>query len=66
MDAIQDKVFIVTGASKGFGFAIAHKLLQRGAKVGLIARGQKGLDFGGKHHILDTMEMLRLVWDQLS
>ncbi len=44
MDSINNKIFIVTGASKGFGFAIAKKLLDQGAKVGLIARGQKGLD----------------------
>ncbi len=44
MQSIENNVFIVTGASKGFGFAIAKMLLSRGAKVGLIARGQAGLD----------------------
>ena len=42
MAKFTDKVFIVTGASKGFGFAIAKALLDQGAKVGLIARGQAG------------------------
>jgi len=41
---LTDKIYIVTGASKGFGFAIAQKLLAQGANVGLIARGQSGLD----------------------
>ena len=44
MTAFENKVFIVTGASKGFGFAIAKHLLAQGSKVGLIARGQAGLD----------------------
>lgn len=44
MDTLKDRVFIVTGASKGFGFAIAKKLLEEGARVGLIARGMTSLD----------------------
>jgi NADP-dependent 3-hydroxy acid dehydrogenase YdfG len=44
MQLLQNRVYIVTGASKGFGFAISKKLLAAGAKVGLIARGQQGLD----------------------
>lgn len=43
MSALQDRVFIVTGASKGFGLAIVQKLLAEGAKVGMIARGEQGL-----------------------
>lgn len=43
MIVLKDKVFIVTGASKGFGLAIVKKLVADGAKVGMIARGEQGL-----------------------
>ena len=46
--ALTGQAYIVTGGSKGFGFAIADALLARGAKVGLLARGQQGLDDAAK------------------
>jgi NAD(P)-dependent dehydrogenase (short-subunit alcohol dehydrogenase family) len=42
--SLQDKVYIVTGGSRGFGLAIAKSLVAQGAKVGLISRNQEGLD----------------------
>ena len=42
--SLQDKVYIITGGSKGFGLAIAKSLVAQGAKVGLISRNQEGLD----------------------
>jgi NAD(P)-dependent dehydrogenase (short-subunit alcohol dehydrogenase family) len=41
---IQNKVFIVTGGSKGFGLAIAKGLVAQGARVGLLSRNQEGLN----------------------
>ena len=41
---LKDKVYIVTGGSKGFGLAIAKALVARGARVGLLSRNQAGLD----------------------
>lgn len=41
--ALSDKVYIVTGASKGFGLGICQALLERGAKVGMIARNADDL-----------------------
>lgn len=41
---LQNKVYIVTGGSKGFGLAIARSLVANGARVGLLSRNQKGLD----------------------
>jgi NAD(P)-dependent dehydrogenase (short-subunit alcohol dehydrogenase family) len=35
---VQDKVIVITGASKGIGFATAQALAARGAKVALLAR----------------------------
>lgn len=46
--ALTGQAYIVTGGSKGFGYAIADALLARGAKVGLLARGQLGLDDAAK------------------
>lgn len=40
---LTDKVYIVTGAASGFGFAIARVLLARGAKVGLVGRTESAL-----------------------
>jgi len=38
------EVVVVTGSSAGVGRAIAHAFAKRGAHVGLLARGQEGLD----------------------
>ena len=50
---VQDQVIVVTGASKGIGHATAQALLQRGARVALLARDARRLDdavaaFGGE------------------
>jgi NAD(P)-dependent dehydrogenase (short-subunit alcohol dehydrogenase family) len=41
---VQDQVIIITGASKGIGFATAEVLLARGARVALLARNPERLD----------------------
>lgn len=41
---LHNKVYIVTGGSRGFGLAIAKNLVAHGARVGLISRNQSGLD----------------------
>jgi 3-oxoacyl-[acyl-carrier protein] reductase len=43
-ESIRDKKAIVTGSSKGIGFAVAKALLAEGADVVLCGRQQKGLD----------------------
>ena len=40
----RPEVVVVTGASGGVGRATAHAFAKRGAHVGLLARGQAGLD----------------------
>jgi NADP-dependent 3-hydroxy acid dehydrogenase YdfG len=40
---IDNKVFIVTGASSGIGLATAKALAGRGAKVALLARNTQSL-----------------------
>jgi len=41
---LNGRVYIVTGGSRGFGFAIAKSLVAQGASVGLIGRNQAGLE----------------------
>lgn len=50
MPYFQDKAFLVTGASSGIGLAIAHALVQAGARVALMARSA------------DKLEELRQAW----
>ena len=40
----KPEVVVVTGSSAGVGRAIAHAFAKRGANIGLLARGQEGLD----------------------
>jgi short-subunit dehydrogenase len=50
--AWEKKVFVVTGASGGVGRAVVRKLAERGAHVGLLARGRDGLE-GAKRDVED-------------
>ena len=40
---LNEKIFLVTGASRGIGRAIAKGLLQEGAKVAILARQELGV-----------------------
>ena len=40
MNAMNDKVALITGASRGVGLATARALITRGAKVAITARGE--------------------------
>jgi NADP-dependent 3-hydroxy acid dehydrogenase YdfG len=56
------RIAVVTGASAGVGRAVAHSFARRGATVGLVARGEAGLEaaadevrrLGGKALVLPT------------
>ena len=43
-DETDSEVVVVTGASAGVGRATARAFAERGAKVGLLARGEEGLE----------------------
>ena len=40
---MKDRVAIVTGGSKGIGFAVARRFAESGARVAIVARGEKDL-----------------------
>ena len=40
----RNRVVVITGASAGVGRAVARKLAAKGARLGLLARGEEGLD----------------------
>ena len=42
--ALTDRVYVITGGSRGFGLAIARSIVGAGGRVGLLARGQAALD----------------------
>ena len=44
MGVLQDRVAIVTGASRGIGLGIAAELVREGARVCVTARGREALD----------------------
>jgi len=58
----KPEVVVVTGASGGVGRAIAHAFAKRGAHIGLLARGEEGLQgardevesFGGQALVVPT------------
>ena len=76
---INSKKFIVTGATRGIGLAIAEALLKEGANVAIVARGKEGItvvnerfasQFGKKRILALTADcakedQLLLVRDQL-
>jgi len=41
---LDGKTALITGASRGLGFAMARTFAEAGAKVALLARGQEGID----------------------
>lgn len=47
---MSPKVFIVTGASKGIGAAVAQRLLSQSHNVVLVARSQEPLEAVKKSH----------------
>ena len=44
MNRYQDKVAIITGASRGIGLAIAHRVIDEGGKVVITARKADALE----------------------
>ena len=44
---LKDKVAIVTGGTRGIGYAIVHKFLQNGAKVVLFGSREETVDKSG-------------------
>jgi len=54
---LEGKTAIITGASRGIGLAIAHRLIAEGARICITARNQAALDeavtlLGGAAHVI--------------
>ena len=56
---LEDKVFVVTGGSRGIGLEVAKLLLDQKAQVVICGRKQEGLDAAAK--VLDAGDRLRSV-----
>ena len=44
MSTLKDKIVVVTGSTRGFGFAIAKSMLEAGATVAITGRSQQAVD----------------------
>lgn len=78
MPSIKDKIVVVTGSTRGYGYAIAESLLEAGATVAVTGRSQQAVDraLASLHHkgrisgfVLDVREedqIYKLVDDVIS
>ena len=58
---LKDKIFIVSGSSKGIGFEIANQILQEGGKVVITGRNKLNLLMSYKKLSKDFDENVRYV-----
>ena len=61
--SMKDRVAIVTGGSKGIGFAVARRFAESGAKVAIVARGEKDLAAARAALAKDGLEVRDYVCD---
>lgn len=62
---IQDKVVVITGSSAGVGRATVRLFAQRGAQIGLLARGKDGLE-GARKEVEAAGQMALVVPTDVS
>ncbi|MBU0697224.1 MAG: SDR family oxidoreductase [Bacteroidetes bacterium] len=66
MQNIQNKVALITGASKGIGYGIAEALLKQGVKVAITSRSQSSADEAAKKLGADVLAIAADVKDFAS
>ena len=44
MSSLENKIVVITGSTRGFGFAIAESMLEAGATVAITGRSQEAID----------------------
>ncbi len=57
---LKDKQYIITGGSKGLGFACAMALVQEGAKVALVSRSKENLRLAAQK--LESVSEHKIAW----
>ena len=60
---MKDRVAVVTGGSKGIGFAVARRFAESGAKVAMLARGAADLKAARERLAKDGIEVRDYVCD---
>ena len=60
---MKDRVAIVTGGSKGIGLAVARRFAESGARVAIVARGEKDLAAARTALVKDSLEVRDYVCD---
>jgi short-subunit dehydrogenase len=61
--AIRDKVFLITGGSRGLGLVIAREVCARGGKVALLARDMEELTRAEEDLLKSSQEVLAIACD---
>ena len=64
MSIWKDRVALTTGASSGIGLSVARKLVERGARVALVARTREKLEFASKDYPIDAAAMKAILEGQ--
>ena len=63
---LEGRVALVTGGSKGIGLAVARRLAQEGARVGIVSRSQENVDTARRSLAAEGLEVHGVAADLLD